>query len=191
MTAGTPINAVSDTNVATAGGPPTPTTPTPAAPTSRTSNTTAETNRSYDDIPFLNLVQVQKCSFFLRENCGFRAGLGITKFQDSKSRLQLFIVEATFLVSISTLMELFQQFRSVDTFTRNLLDLGAVVAPEATEPPAGLIVNPSPPAGKRDLVPGPGQAAIATDADSLLIEFTTPSQKKTVSDARPSPLPAG
>jgi single-stranded DNA-binding protein len=52
MTAGTPINAVSDTDVATAGGPPTPTTPTPAAPTSRTSNTTAETNPSYDDIPF-------------------------------------------------------------------------------------------------------------------------------------------
>jgi single-strand DNA-binding protein len=52
MTAGTPVNAVSDTMPA-AGGPPTPAASTPAAPTSRTTNTTAETNpSSYDDIPF-------------------------------------------------------------------------------------------------------------------------------------------
>jgi single-stranded DNA-binding protein len=51
MAAGTPVNTISATTPA-AGGPPTPTTPPPAAPTAETSNTAAETNPSYDDIPF-------------------------------------------------------------------------------------------------------------------------------------------
>ena len=49
-------------------------------------------------------------------------------------------------------MELFQQFRSVDTFTRNLLDLGAVVCPEATEPPAGDCEPQALGAGKTEIL---------------------------------------
>jgi single-stranded DNA-binding protein len=52
MTAAAPVNTISATGPVAAGGPPTPTTPTPATPTGQTSNTTAETNPSYDDIPF-------------------------------------------------------------------------------------------------------------------------------------------
>jgi len=72
--------------------------------------------------------------------------------------------------------------RSFDTFTRNVLDLGAVVAlKQLTHLP--VILDPSHAAGKRELVPDLARAAIAAGADGLIIECH-PVPEKSVSDAR-------
>lgn len=72
--------------------------------------------------------------------------------------------------------------RSFDTYTRNVLDLGAVVAlKQLTHLP--VIVDPSHAAGKRELVPDLARAAIACGADGLIIECH-PLPDKSVSDAR-------
>ncbi|HIK39253.1 3-deoxy-7-phosphoheptulonate synthase [Thermoleptolyngbya sp. M55_K2018_002] len=72
--------------------------------------------------------------------------------------------------------------RSFDTYTRNVLDLGAVVAlKQITHLP--VIVDPSHAAGKRELVPNLALAAIAAGADGLIIECH-PDPEKSVSDAR-------
>lgn len=72
--------------------------------------------------------------------------------------------------------------RSFDTYTRNVLDLGAVVAlRQLTHLP--VIVDPSHAAGKRELIPDLARAAIAAGADGLIIECH-PEPEKSVSDAR-------
>ncbi|WP_448597913.1 3-deoxy-7-phosphoheptulonate synthase [Thermoleptolyngbya sp.] len=72
--------------------------------------------------------------------------------------------------------------RSFDTYTRNVLDLGAVVAlKQITHLP--VIVDPSHAAGKRELVPNLALAAIAAGADGLIIECH-PDPEKSISDAR-------
>jgi 3-deoxy-7-phosphoheptulonate synthase len=72
--------------------------------------------------------------------------------------------------------------RSFDTYTRNVLDLGAVVAlKQLSHLP--VIVDPSHAAGKRELVPNLARAAIAAGADGLLIECH-PVPEESVSDAR-------
>ncbi|PSF37117.1 3-deoxy-7-phosphoheptulonate synthase [Aphanothece hegewaldii CCALA 016] len=72
--------------------------------------------------------------------------------------------------------------RSFDTYTRNVLDLGAVVAlKQITHLP--VIVDPSHAAGKWELIPNLAKAAIACGADGLIIECH-PSPEKSVSDAR-------
>ncbi|NJN01159.1 MAG: 3-deoxy-7-phosphoheptulonate synthase [Leptolyngbyaceae cyanobacterium SL_1_1] len=72
--------------------------------------------------------------------------------------------------------------RSFDNYTRNVLDLGAVVAlKQITHLP--VIVDPSHAAGKRELVPNLAKAAIAAGADGLIIECH-PEPEKSVSDAR-------
>lgn len=72
--------------------------------------------------------------------------------------------------------------RSFDTYTRNVLDLGAVVAlKQLTHLP--VIVDPSHAAGKRELVPNLAKAAIAAGADGLIIECH-PEPELSVSDAR-------
>lgn len=72
--------------------------------------------------------------------------------------------------------------RSFDTYTRNVLDLGAVVAlRQLTHLP--VIVDPSHAAGKRELVADLARAAIACGADGLIIECH-PEPDKSVSDAR-------
>ncbi|MGG6294430.1 3-deoxy-7-phosphoheptulonate synthase [Leptolyngbya sp. AN02str] len=72
--------------------------------------------------------------------------------------------------------------RSFDTYTRNVLDLGAVVAlKQITHLP--VIVDPSHAAGKRELVPSLAKAAIAAGADGLIMECH-PIPEKSVSDAR-------
>jgi 3-deoxy-7-phosphoheptulonate synthase len=72
--------------------------------------------------------------------------------------------------------------RSFDNYTRNVLDLGAVVAlKQLTHLP--VIVDPSHAAGKRELVPDLARAAIACGADGLIIECH-PTPEKSVSDAR-------
>ncbi|WP_035985614.1 3-deoxy-7-phosphoheptulonate synthase [Leptolyngbya sp. KIOST-1] len=72
--------------------------------------------------------------------------------------------------------------RSFDTYTRNVLDLGAVVAlKQITHLP--VMVDPSHAAGKRELVPDLARAAIAAGADGLIVECH-PVPDESVSDAR-------
>jgi 3-deoxy-7-phosphoheptulonate synthase len=72
--------------------------------------------------------------------------------------------------------------RSFDNYTRNVLDLGAVVAlKQITHLP--VLVDPSHAAGKRELVPNLARAAIAAGADGLMIECH-PVPDESVSDAR-------
>lgn len=72
--------------------------------------------------------------------------------------------------------------RSFDPYTRNVLDLGAVVAlKQMTHLP--VIVDPSHAAGKRELIPDLARAAVACGADGLIIECH-PEPEKSVSDAR-------
>lgn len=72
--------------------------------------------------------------------------------------------------------------RSFDPYTRNVLDLGAVVAlRQLTHLP--VMVDPSHAAGKRELVADLARAAIACGADGLIIECH-PDPDLSVSDAR-------
>lgn len=72
--------------------------------------------------------------------------------------------------------------RSFDSYTRNVLDLGAVVGlKQLTHLP--VIVDPSHAAGKRELVADLARAAIAAGADGLMIECH-PTPEASVSDAR-------
>ncbi len=72
--------------------------------------------------------------------------------------------------------------RSFDSYTRNVLDLGAVVAlKQLTHLP--VIVDPSHAAGRRDLIAGLSRGAIACGADGLIIECH-PEPDKAISDAQ-------
>ncbi|MFQ4137146.1 bifunctional 3-deoxy-7-phosphoheptulonate synthase/chorismate mutase [Nodosilinea sp. PGN35] len=72
--------------------------------------------------------------------------------------------------------------RSFDSYTRNVLDLGAVVAlKQLTHLP--VMVDPSHAAGKRELVSDLARAAIAAGADGLMVECH-PLPDASVSDAR-------
>lgn len=72
--------------------------------------------------------------------------------------------------------------RSFDSYTRNVLDLGAVVAlKQLTHLP--VLVDPSHAAGKRELVPDLARAAIAAGADGLMVECH-PQPEQSISDAR-------
>ena len=72
--------------------------------------------------------------------------------------------------------------RSFDTYTRNVLDLGAVVAlKQITHLP--VIVDPSHATGKRELVSALARAAIAAGADGVMVECH-PNPDASVSDAR-------
>jgi 3-deoxy-7-phosphoheptulonate synthase len=72
--------------------------------------------------------------------------------------------------------------RSFDSYTRNVLDLGAVVAlKQITHLP--VVVDPSHATGKHELVADLARAAIACGADGVMIECH-PDPEKSVSDAR-------
>ncbi|MBQ49395.1 MAG: 3-deoxy-7-phosphoheptulonate synthase [Zetaproteobacteria bacterium] len=72
--------------------------------------------------------------------------------------------------------------RSYDPYTRNVLDLAAVVAlKQLTHLP--VIVDPSHAAGKSELIDGLAKAAVAAGADGLMIECH-PRPQESVSDAR-------
>jgi 3-deoxy-7-phosphoheptulonate synthase len=59
--------------------------------------------------------------------------------------------------------------RTFETSTRFTLDLTAVIVPKRlTDLP--LIVDPSQPAGRRDLVVPLSKAAVAAEADGLMVE---------------------
>ncbi|NEQ31203.1 MAG: 3-deoxy-7-phosphoheptulonate synthase [Leptolyngbya sp. SIO4C5] len=95
-----------------------------------------------------------------------------------------FVMAAEYIVSHGNphVMLCERGIRSFDNYTRNVLDLGAVVGlKQMTHLP--VIVDPSHAAGKRELVPNLAKAAIAAGADGLIIECH-PEPKKSVSDAR-------
>ncbi len=72
--------------------------------------------------------------------------------------------------------------RSFDSYTRNVLDLGAVSAlRQLTHLP--IIVDPSHAAGRRELIADLSRAAIAGGADGLIIECH-PTPDQSVSDAQ-------
>ena len=72
--------------------------------------------------------------------------------------------------------------RSFDSYTRNVLDLGAVAAlKQISHLP--VIVDPSHAVGKRELIAPLAKAAIACGADGLIVECH-PEPEKSVSDAR-------
>ena len=72
--------------------------------------------------------------------------------------------------------------RSFDSYTRNVLDLGAVVAlKQITHLP--IVVDPSHATGKRELVADLARAAIACGADGIMVECH-PEPELSVSDAR-------
>jgi len=98
--------------------------------------------------------------------------------------LEEFVMAAEYVMSQGNpnVMLCERGIRSFDTYTRNVLDLGAVVAlKQLTHLP--VIVDPSHAAGKRELVPALARAAIAAGADGLIIECH-PVPEKSVSDAR-------
>ncbi|HEY9762661.1 MAG TPA: 3-deoxy-7-phosphoheptulonate synthase [Trichocoleus sp.] len=95
-----------------------------------------------------------------------------------------FVMAAEYIVSHGNpnVMLCERGIRSFDTYTRNVLDLGAVVAlKQLSHLP--VIVDPSHAAGKRELVPNLAKAAIAAGADGLIIECH-PVPEESVSDAR-------
>ncbi|NER83052.1 MAG: 3-deoxy-7-phosphoheptulonate synthase, partial [Leptolyngbya sp. SIO1D8] len=98
--------------------------------------------------------------------------------------IQEFVMAAEYIVSHGNPHVILCErgIRSFDNYTRNVLDLGAVVAlKQITHLP--VIVDPSHAAGKRELVPNLARAAIAAGADGLMVECH-PVPEESVSDAR-------
>ncbi len=98
--------------------------------------------------------------------------------------IEEFIMAAEYILSYgnSQVVLCERGIRSFDTYTRNVLDLGAVVAlKQLTHLP--VIVDPSHATGKRELVAPLAKAAVASGADGLIIECH-PEPEKSVSDAR-------
>jgi 3-deoxy-7-phosphoheptulonate synthase len=98
--------------------------------------------------------------------------------------LEEFVMAAEYILSHGNpnVMLCERGIRSFDTHTRNVLDLGAVVAlKQITHLP--ILVDPSHAAGKRELVADLSRAAIAAGADGLLVECH-PEPEQSVSDAR-------
>jgi 3-deoxy-7-phosphoheptulonate synthase len=113
-----------------------------------------------------------------------KAGKPILLKRGLAATLEEFVMAAEYILSHGNpdviLCE--RGIRSFDNFTRNVLDLGAVVAlKQLTHLP--VIVDPSHAVGKRELVAPLAKAAIACGADGLIIECH-PEPEKSVSDAR-------
>lgn len=113
-----------------------------------------------------------------------KAGKPVILKRGLAATIEEFVMAAEYIVSSGNpdvvLCE--RGIRSFDHYTRNVLDLGAVVAlKQLTHLP--VIVDPSHGAGKRELVPALARAAIACGADGLMIECH-PAPSESVSDAR-------
>jgi 3-deoxy-7-phosphoheptulonate synthase len=113
-----------------------------------------------------------------------QAGKPVLLKRGLAAQIEEFVMAAEYIVSHGNpevvLCE--RGIRSFDSYTRNVLDLGAVVAlKQLTHLP--VLVDPSHAAGKRELVPDLARAAIACGADGLIIECH-PEPEKSVSDAR-------
>ncbi len=97
--------------------------------------------------------------------------------------LEEFVMAAEYILSHGNSQVILCErgIRSFDPYTRNVLDLGAVVAlKQITHLP--VMVDPSHAAGKRELVADLARGAVACGADGLLIECH-PEPEKSVSDA--------
>jgi 3-deoxy-7-phosphoheptulonate synthase len=113
-----------------------------------------------------------------------QAGKPILLKRGLAATIEEFVMAAEYIVSHGNpdvvLCE--RGIRSFDTYTRNVLDLGAVAAlKQITHLP--VIVDPSHAVGKRELVAPLAKAAVACGADGLIIECH-PEPEKSVSDAR-------
>jgi 3-deoxy-7-phosphoheptulonate synthase len=98
--------------------------------------------------------------------------------------IEEFVMAAEYILSHgnSNVMLCERGIRSFDSYTRNVLDLGAVVAlKQITHLP--VLVDPSHAAGKRELVADLARAAVACGADGIMVECH-PEPEKSVSDAR-------
>ncbi len=98
--------------------------------------------------------------------------------------LEEFVMAAEYILAHGNLNVILCErgIRSFDSYTRNVLDLGAVVAlKQITHLP--VIADPSHAAGKRELVADLARASIACGADGIMIECH-PEPEKSVSDAR-------
>jgi 3-deoxy-7-phosphoheptulonate synthase len=98
--------------------------------------------------------------------------------------IEEFIMAAEYILSHgnSNVILCERGIRSFDTYTRNVLDLGAVAAlKQLTHLP--ILVDPSHAAGKRELVADLARAAVACGADGIMVECH-PDPDKSVSDAR-------
>ncbi len=98
--------------------------------------------------------------------------------------LEEFVMAAEYILSHgnSQVVLCERGIRSFDSYTRNILDLGGVVAlKQITHLP--VIVDPSHATGKRELVAPLAKAAIACGADGLIIECH-PVPEESISDAR-------
>jgi 3-deoxy-7-phosphoheptulonate synthase len=98
--------------------------------------------------------------------------------------LEEFIMAAEYILSHGNSQVILCErgIRSFDSYTRNVLDLGAVVAlKQITHLP--VVVDPSHAAGKRELVPDLAKAAIACGADGIMVECH-PTPEQSVSDGR-------
>jgi 3-deoxy-7-phosphoheptulonate synthase len=98
--------------------------------------------------------------------------------------IEEFILAAEYILSEGNCQVILCErgIRSFDPHTRNVLDLGAVVAlKQLTHLP--VIVDPSHAAGKRELVADLSRAAVAAGADGIMIECH-PDPDRSVSDAR-------
>jgi 3-deoxy-7-phosphoheptulonate synthase len=98
--------------------------------------------------------------------------------------IEEFVLAAEYILSCgnSNVILCERGIRSFDTHTRNVLDIGTVVAlKQLCHLP--VIVDPSHACGKRELVAHLARAAIACGADGLMIECH-PEPEKSVSDAR-------
>ena len=98
--------------------------------------------------------------------------------------IEEFVMAAEYILSYgnSNVILCERGIRSFDSYTRNVLDLGAVVAiRQLTHLP--IVVDPSHATGKRELVADLARAAIACGADGIMVECH-PEPEKSVSDAR-------
>lgn len=98
--------------------------------------------------------------------------------------IEEFVMAAEYILSYgnSNVILCERGIRSFDTYTRNVLDLGAVVAiKQITHLP--IVVDPSHATGKRELVADLARAAIACGADGLMVECH-PNPEQSISDAR-------
>ncbi len=122
-------------------------------------------------------------NFELLKSVG-RCSLPVILKRGLSSTIEEFVLAAEYIASHgnTNIILCERGIRSFDSFTRNVLDLGAVVAlKQLTHLP--VIVDPSHAAGKRELVADLARAAVACGADGLIIECH-PRPEESVSDAR-------
>ncbi len=113
-----------------------------------------------------------------------QAGKPVLLKRGLSATIEEFVMAAEYIVSHGNpnVVMCERGIRSFDNYTRNVLDLGAVVAlKQLTHLP--VIVDPSHAVGKRELVAPLAKAAVACGADGLIIECH-PQPEKSVSDAR-------